>query len=136
MAKNHYAEVSQRILAQLEAGTPPWVRDWKAIGRGNLPRNAVTQRPYSGCNVVLRWLQGYPAHRWLTFKQAIDVGGVVRKGEHGVKVYFVSQIAQTIETEEVRHVPFLKEYTVFNVAQCYGLPEDRRSPGPERGRTV
>ena len=62
--------------------------------------------------------------RWLTFKQALDVGGVVRKGEHGVKVYFVSKVEKTTDTDEVRHVPFLKEYTVFNVAQCHGLPEE------------
>jgi len=55
---------------------------------------------------------------------ALDVGGVVRKGEHGVKVYFVSKVEKTTDTDEVRHVPFLKEYTVFNVAQCHGLPEE------------
>jgi antirestriction protein ArdC len=88
MAKNHYGEVTNRILAQLEAGTPPWIKEWKSIGRGNIPRNAVTKRPYSGGNVIFLWAHGYATQRWLTFKQALDVGGVVRKGEHGVGVYF------------------------------------------------
>jgi antirestriction protein ArdC len=124
MAKNHYGEVTNRILAQLEAGTPPWIKEWKSIGRGNIPKNAVTKRPYSGGNVIFLWAHGYATQRWLTFKQALDVGGVVRKGEHGVKVYFVSKVEKTTDTDEVRHVPFLKEYTVFNVAQCHGLPEE------------
>jgi antirestriction protein ArdC len=124
MAKNHYGEVTHRILAQLEAGTPPWIKEWKSIGRGNIPKNAVTKRPYSGGNVIFLWAHGYATQRWLTFKQALDVGGVVRKGEHGVKVYFVSKVEKTTDTDEVRHVPFLKEYTVFNVAQCHGLPEE------------
>ena len=124
MAKNHYGEVTNRILAQLEAGTPPWIKEWKSIGRGNIPKNAVTKRPYSGGNVIFLWAHGYATQRWLTFKQALDVGGVVRKGEHGVKVYFVSKVEKTTDTDEVRHVPFLKEYAVFNVAQCHGLPEE------------
>jgi antirestriction protein ArdC len=124
MAKNHYGDVTNRILAQLEAGTPPWIKEWKSIGRGNIPKNAVTKRPYSGGNVILLWAHGYATQRWLTFKQALDVGGVVRKGEHGVKVYFVSKVEKTTDTDEVRHIPFLKEYTVFNVAQCHGLPEE------------
>ena len=94
MAKNHYAEVTNRILAQLEAGAPPWIKEWKSIGRGNIPKNAVTH--------------GYATQRWLTFKQALDVGGVVRKGEHGVKVYFVSKVAKTTDTDEVRHGLFLR----------------------------
>ena len=87
-------------------------------------RDAVTKRPYSGGKVILLWAHGYATQRWLTFKQALDVGGVVRKGEHGVKVYFVSKVEKTTSTDEVRDVPFLKEYTVFNVAQCHGLPEE------------
>ena len=121
MTKNHYDEVTHRILAQLEAGTPPWIKEWKPIGRGNIPKNAVTKRPYSGGNVIFLWAHGYATQRWFTFKQALDVGGVVRKGEHGVKVYFVSKVEKTTDTDEVRHVPFLKEYTVFNVAQCHAI---------------
>src|SRR6202048_4887373 len=80
MAKNHYGEVTNRILAQLEAGTPPWIKEWKSIGRGNIPKNAVTKRPNSGGNVIFLWAHGYATQRWLTFKQALDVGGVVRRG--------------------------------------------------------
>ncbi len=96
----------------------------RSAPRGNIPKNAVTKRPYSGGNVIFLWAHGYATQRWLTFKQTLDVGGAVGKGEHGVKVYFVSKVEKTTDTDEVRHVPFLKEYTVFNVAQCHGLPEE------------
>src|SRR5947207_1718878 len=61
-------------------------------------RNAVTNRPYSGCNVILLWLarnRGWATPRFLTFKQAGEAGGNVRKGEHGTKVYFVKQLRVT-----------------------------------------
>ena len=59
------------------------------------PCNAVSNRPYSGCNVVLLWMAqaaGYRTPRFLTFKQALELGGNVRKGERGTKVYFVKQL--------------------------------------------
>src|SRR3977135_3442363 len=90
------------------------------------PHNAVSNRPYSGCNVVLLWLarnRGWATPRFLTFKQALDAGGHVRKGEHGTKVYFVKQLQVKDgegEDAETRLVPMLGEYTVFNVDQCDG----------------
>jgi antirestriction protein ArdC len=96
--------------------------------RQNVPQNAVTNRPYSGCNVILplvdRAAAGWPTPRFVTFKQAQEAGGSVRKGEHGTKVYFVKQLrVRAAEGEDdERLVPMLREYTVFNVAQCEGLP--------------
>src|SRR5437879_12615583 len=89
-----YAEVSARILAELERGAAPWAKPWSATPGQNVPQNALTNRPYSGCNVILLWLargRGWATPRFLTFKQAIEAGGHVRKGEHGTKVYFVKQ---------------------------------------------
>src|SRR4030081_3598944 len=90
-----YAEVSARIIAELERGAAPWVKPWSATPGQNVPQNAVTSRPYSGCNVILLWLarnRGWASPRFLTFKQALEAGGNVRKGEHGTKVYFVKQL--------------------------------------------
>ena len=56
MKRDLYAEVSARIVAELEAGAAPWVKPWSATAGANIPCNAVTNRPYSGCNVVLLWL--------------------------------------------------------------------------------
>jgi antirestriction protein ArdC len=120
-----YREVTSRILSELEAGAAPWVKPWSATPGLNHPHNAVSNRPYSGCNVVLLWMKGFSVPRYLTFKQAIELGGNVRRGEHGSKVYFVKQLqVQDKEQEgETRLIPMLKEYTVFNIEQCDGLPE-------------
>jgi antirestriction protein ArdC len=94
MKRDLYAEVSARICEELERGAAPWVKPWSATPGANTPRNAVTNRPYSGCNVVLLWMAqaaGYRTPRYLTFKQALDLGGNVRKGERGTRVYFVKQ---------------------------------------------
>jgi antirestriction protein ArdC len=130
MRRDLYAEVSGRICAELERGAPPWVKPWSATPGVNTPCNAVTNRPYSGCNVVLLWMAqnaGYRAPRYLTFRQALELGGNVRKGERGTKVVFVKQLQVPDEGREdeqaKRIVPMLREYAVFNVEQCDGLPD-------------
>lgn len=131
-----YADVTARILAEPERGAAPWVKPWSATPGQNVPCNAVTNRPYSGCNVILLWLakgRGWPTPRFLTFKQAQEAGGSVRKGEHGTKVYFVKQLRVGEEDEE-RIVPMMREYTVFNVAQCEGLPSSIIEGKPQRVR--
>ena len=149
MSRDLYAEVSNKIIAALEAGAAPWVKPWSATPGRNVPCNAATNRPYSGCNVVLLWMAqsaGYRTPRFLTFKQAQDLGGHVRKGEHGVTVFFVKRVEVTdrdSDDGETKVIPILKAYTVFNVDQCDGLPERMLSPGTftprnpdERDRTV
>ena len=129
MKRDLYAEVSKRIVAELERGAAPWIKPWSATAGMNTPCNAATNRPYSGCNVVLLWMAanaGYRTPRYLTFKQASDLGGNVRKGEHGTKVYFVKQLQvadRNGEEGKTRIIPMMREYTVFNVDQCEGLPD-------------
>ena len=130
MKRNLYSEVSARIAAELEAGAAPWIKPWSATAGANSPCNAATNRPYSGCNVVLLWMAqaaGYRTPRYLTFKQAMELGGHVRTGERGTKVYFVKQLQvrdkDAKDNEDAtRIVPMLREYTVFNVDQCENLP--------------
>jgi len=135
-----YTEVSARIVAELERGAAPWIRPWSATAGQNVPQNAVTNRPYSGCNVILLWLarsRGLATPRFLTFKQAQEAGGTVRKGEHGTKVYFVKQLQVkdgNDAKDETRLIPMLREYTVFNVDQCEGLPDGIRAGKPMRVR--
>ena len=140
MRRDLYAEVSARIIAELERGAAPWVKPWSVTPGQNVPQNAVTNRPYSGCNVILLWLarsRGWATPRFLTFKQAQEAGGNVRRGEHGTKVYFVKQLQVRDgngEEAETRLVPMLREYTVFNVDQCDGLPDSIRAGKPMRVR--
>ena len=118
-------EVTDRILDQLKAGVCPWKQPWTGgTGSKLMPVNHVTGRAYSGVNVLLLWIRaqdaGYDNSRWLTYKQAQEAGGHVRKGEKGVRVVFVSTFER--ETQDgLERVPFLKAFTVFNVAQCEGL---------------
>src|SRR6266566_2484510 len=140
MKRDLYSQVSARILAELERGAAPWVKPWSATPGQNVPQNAVTNWPYSGCNVILLWLarnRGWVRPRFLTFKQALEAGGNVRKGEHGTKVYFVKQLQVKdgdADENETRLVPMLREYTVFNVDQCVGLPDSIRAGRPMRLR--
>jgi antirestriction protein ArdC len=70
---------------------------------------------------------GYRSPRFLTFKQALELGGNVRKSEHGTKVYFVKQLHVRDEgaddTSSTRLIPMMREYTVFNVDQCENLAD-------------
>ena len=140
MRRDLYAEVSARIIAELERGAAPWLKPWSATAGANTPCNAVTNRPYSGCNVILLWLarnRGWATPRFLTFKQAIEAGGHVRKGEHGTRVIFVKQLQIREgdgEGTDTRLVPMLREYTVFNVAQCENLPDSIMAGKPMRVR--
>ena len=140
-----YDRLVAQFVAQLEAGTAPWVKPWTcpqvAAGRqaSGLPHNAATGRPYSGVNVLFLWASaqafGYQGNGWLTYKQAAELGGHVRKGEHGTTVvYFktLSRLATNDEGEEVeRTFRLARAYTVFNVAQCEGLPEAITKVEPE-----
>jgi antirestriction protein ArdC len=141
MKRDLYAEVSARIVAELEAGAAPWVKPWSASPGANTPRNAATNRPYSGCNVVLLWMaqtDSYRSPRFLTFKQALELGGNVRRGERGTKVFFVKQLQVhdkgADDETATRLVPMMREYTVFNVDQCENLPESVTTGKPIRVR--
>ncbi len=130
-----YAEVTARVIAELEQGRLPWVQPWDAAACGcAMPANAVTGRRYSGINVLILWAAviegGYASQRWLTYRQAQAAGGNVRKGERGTTVCYADRFTPKDEAERARdegraarQLAFLKRFTVFNVAQCEGLPE-------------
>jgi len=130
-----YQEITDKIISQIEAGIIPWAQPWAGGLALSMPVNATTHRCYSGINILLLWdalfQRGYDRNRWLTFKQALSVGGTVRKGEHGTTVVFADRFTPKGEQEapsgkdgEARSIPFLKRFTVFNIAQCEGLPAD------------
>ena len=80
---------------------------------------------------------GYRAPRFLTFKQAMELGGHVRKGERGTKVYFVKQLEVKEDGDgksQTRLVAMMREYTVFNVDQCDALPDIVTAGKPMRAR--
>lgn len=135
---NLYDDITNKIIAELEEGRVPWVQPWgTAAAKAPLamPKNAATGRGYSGINVLILWgaviQHGFPGQSWLTFRQALSLGGNVRKGEHGTTVVYADRFIPDDEKKRVREtgedahaIPFLKRFTVFNAAQCEGLPED------------
>lgn len=122
-----YEVITDRILAALDEGTIPWRKPWKC---GGAPRNLVTGKPYRGLNILLTAMQGYASPYWLTYKQATERNGQVRKGEKGTPVVFwnwkTKQVQNTNGDIEEKDIPFMRYYTVFNTAQIDGLtlPED------------
>eukprot|EP00873_Tetraselmis_striata_P031489 jgi/Tetstr1/451753/TSEL_038789.t1 len=135
---NLYDEITGKIIAELEAGRFPWVQPWgKATAKAplGLPQNASTGRAYSGINILILWgavvQHGFPGQGWLTYRQAATLGGNVRKGERGTTVVYADRFTPEDEKRRAREtgeepgtIPFLKRFTVFNAAQCEGLPED------------
>lgn len=131
-----YAEVTERVIAELEEGRLPWVQPWDAAACGcAMPANAMSGRRYSGINVLILWAAviegGYASQRWLTYRQAVAAGGHVRKGERGTTVCYADRFTPRAEAEqaqdeerEARTIAFLKRFTVFNVEQCEALPEE------------
>ena len=115
-----YEQITERIITLLSQGTVPWQKPWKAAT--GLPRNLVSQKPYRGINVFLLLAMSYESPFWLTFRQALQLGGSVRKGEKSCLVVFWKQttIADK-ESGEPQKIPLLRYYHVFNVAQCDGL---------------
>lgn len=129
-----YQQVTDKIIAALEAGVRPWTQSWSndpSAVAGGLPLR-VTGQAYSGINVVLLWIAGeaagYKSNIWMTFNQAKKLGGTVRGGEKGTTVIYANRFVKEVEdpkTKEMKKavIPFLKSYAVFNVDQIDGLPE-------------
>lgn len=119
-----YEIITARILDALSKGTVPWRQTWTAERSASLPRNFDTKKPYRGINLIILWSAGYSSPDFLTFNQAKQLGGAVRKGEHGLPVVFWTVydgngIDPKTGKPEKRFV--LRYYTVFHVSQCDGL---------------
>ncbi|MBL5862094.1 DUF1738 domain-containing protein [Serratia fonticola] len=141
--KDVYQDITDRIILALENGTIPWRKPWRVDGCSatpmKLPCNAVTERSYNGVNVLLLWMTqldlGFTSHRWLTFKQAKEAGGNVRKGESSTRICcfrpFEKQVVDSNDepvfdddgNPQMRSLYRISAHQVFNVEQCEGLPE-------------
>jgi antirestriction protein ArdC len=123
---NVYEIVTDRIIKLLEQGVIPWRRPWSAAG---LPRNLVSQKTYRGVNAFLLAATNYASPCWLTLRQANQLGGSVRKGEHGeIVIFWKIDYAEKTEaepgaekleaSEKARRRLVLKFYRVWNAEQC------------------
>lgn len=120
-----YQQITDKIIAALEVGSAPWVKPWASLGA---PRNAVTGREYSGINTVLLSMTDFTSNQWLTFQQAKQAGGNVKKGEKGTTVVFfkpltIKEKAELQGDDKEKVIPLLRTFTVFNTQQIESLPE-------------
>ena len=124
------ADITAKILADLEQGVMPWRKPWDGARTGlALPRRATGEN-YRGVNVIILWSaameRGYASPYWLTFNQAVKLGANVRKGERGEIVVYYGQgtrkhtDAGGAEVED--SFRFLKWYVVFCADQIDNLP--------------
>lgn len=137
-----YSRVTDKIVADLERGVRTWLQPWSAehaAGRITRPLRATGQ-PYRGINVLMLWgeaaAKGFVCPVWMTYRQATELGGQVRKGERGSPVVYADRITRTetgADGEEIANeIPFLKSYTVFNCEQINGFPERFHAAPPPR----
>nr|WP_240633777.1 ArdC-like ssDNA-binding domain-containing protein [Caulobacter flavus] len=135
-----YSTITNQILADLAKGVTPWTKPWAAghcAGPVSRPLR-YSFEPYSGVNTLVLWAtaaeRGYGAPIWMTFRQALELGGAVRKGEKGTMVVYANRItrqeADDAGQDVERSIPFLKAYTVFNIEQIDGLPERFTAKAP------
>lgn len=138
-----YQSITDRIIDELEHGRVPWVQPWNSNGANiGMPHNAGTGRRYSGINILTLWhavmSRGFQSHAFLTYRQAQSLGGAVRRGEQGMAVVYAHRFvpasekrAAVAERRDTKGgVPFLKQFTVFSVDQCDGLPGHMFEPPP------
>lgn len=120
-----YAEITNRIVAEMEQGTIPWQKPWVSSGSCI---SYATGKPYSLLNQMLLGRPG----EYLTFNQCQQVGGRIRKGEKASMVVFWKWLEQEDEeTGEKKEVPFLRYYNVFHIDQCEGLRAKHTKPLPQ-----
>lgn len=121
-----YEQVNERIIALLEQGVSPWRKPWKSEnGKIEVAKNLISKKPYRGCNFFIVNSMGYSSPYWLTFNQAKQKGGNVKKREKGTLIVFwkTFSVSETNEKSETKNkdIPFLRTSYIFNVQQCENL---------------
>jgi antirestriction protein ArdC len=124
-----YSIITEKIIEHLESGTVPWAKPWAG---GESPRNLASGKEYRGINPFLLSSLGYASPHWLTFKQAKERGGNVKKGEKGTIVVFwkLNKYDDDL-TGETKKVPILRYYRVFNAEQCEGINAPELTTRPD-----
>jgi antirestriction protein ArdC len=135
--KDVYEIVTGKIIEQLEKGTVPWRKPWADSG---VPKNLLSKRAYRGVNLLLLSSLGYEQNYFVTSKQLKEIDGSIKPDEkpHLVVYWnFAEKEPAEAEKEEKakKKAPFLRYYTVYNVAQCAGIPPELmpatgREPNP------
>ena len=122
-----YQQITDQIIVAIEAGTPPWRKLWTGDAGGACFPLRSNCEPYRGINVLMLWLaasaNGYTSAHWFTYRQALDAGGQVRKGEKSTTVVKYGTFTRENDAGEEEQIPYAKAYRVFCADQIDGLPE-------------
>jgi len=135
-----YHQVTNNIVADLEKGVVPWTKPWKDGNTGGImPMNAATKRCYNGVNIPILWhaqlARGYPTASWMTYKQSTEIGGQVRAGEKSTHIVFTKKLSiKDRDSEEEKQIGMLRAYSVFNICQIDGLPQEAAVELPQKQR--
>jgi len=126
---NTYELITNKIIEKMKTGQVPWRKPWKF----QPPRNLVSKRSYHGINLLLLTLNEYESPYYVTFHQAKQLGGSIRKGEHGTPIVFW-KLLKTLnndsvkEEEKTKVIPYLQYSTVFNLCQTEGIESPNDAP--------
>jgi antirestriction protein ArdC len=137
MSQKAYEIITDRILSLLKEGVVPWRKPWKTSSSGSFPRNLVTRKGYRGINIFLLVSAGYSSPYWLTFKQAGQLGGHIKKGEKSHIVIFWTWLTKKDSEEDAsdngageideKKIPYLRYYRVFNIEQTEGIEHPKET---------
>lgn len=126
-----YQVITNQIIAELEKGKLPWRKRWGVLpnGKAEVARNYLTKQPYTGINSVLLGCRSVQRPYFLTFKQAAQLGGSIRKGAKGIPIVYWNVIEKEKETTNRKGetkaktvgIPLLKPYYVFHVSDVEGI---------------
>ena len=128
MKRSIYERITDAIVVDLEQGVAPWVKPWNGSA-DPVPHNAATRRAYRGINHLLLGMRcyadGYRTNGWLTFRQAQERGGTVRRGEKGTTVVLFKPLDQDEASVSSFSKPraVIRAFTVFNIDQTEGLDD-------------
>lgn len=122
-----FQEITNNIIESLESESGIWQRPWAL----SLPQRSNVQY-YQGINILILLAkatkEGYQSSQWLTFKQAKELGGIVKKGAKSTKIFYCSSLTikdkEAKDEEESKEIFFRKQYSVFNIDQIENLPDE------------
>ena len=123
-----YEVVTQKIIDRLEAGVVPWQIPWRT--KNGMPRNMISNRPYTGINFWMLLCLPFTSPFYLTFEQARALNGNIRKGEKATMVVFWKILESEDKNGEIKKTPFLRYYNVFNLTQTEGI-DPKKIPDTE-----
>lgn len=144
MKPDIYQTITDRFIYQLEQGTVPWQRPWISA------QNMVSQKPYQGINTLILACENRESPHWLSYKQAADLGGTVKKGEKGTPVIYWQLLERTDAncvaildaSGRPERIPFIRWSNVFNLEQCENIKapeltkESANTPPLERAQAI